>query len=326
MFSSNVIAAARSVSSTTSLLRKRPLFGGLDRCTSSQLFQQGNHDKNNHCRYCSSGSDTNTKRQSTSVDESNNNTVRLSKVLSQYASNLSISRRHAERLIRDGHVTLAGRVITSPQLLVDWKDLLSEHNSAVLKVQGKAVVLQAQGQGSSASGSTIINQQQQHPKVWAVHKLPTEVVSENDPHGRPSLIERLVRGGVGKVGSKKRLHLKPIGRLDMSTEGLILVTSDGAYARQMELPSSQIHRVYRARVHGKLTPYKLQKIRRGGVEYEGVNYGPMQVKIERPRGASQSSTNTWVQVTCTEGKNRQIRNVFAAFGRKFDILKGCSDS
>jgi 23S rRNA pseudouridine2605 synthase len=81
-----------------------------------------------------------------------------------------------------------------------------------------------------------------------------------------------------------------------------------------------LHRVYRARVHGRLTSYKLDRIRKGGVTYENVRYGPMKVAVERPRKGTSSSTITWLQVTCTDGKNRQIRNVFAALGSKlFDF-------
>jgi 23S rRNA pseudouridine2605 synthase len=233
----------------------------------------------------------------TSSEESSS--VRLSKLLSQFASNLSISRRQAEGLIQSGEVTVAGKTVTAPHILVDWNDL--KGGNVLVKVGGKAVLL-------------ADLEKKRAPKVWAVHKFASEVVTENDPHGRPSMIERLVRGGVGKIG-KDRVHLKPIGRLDMSTEGLILVTNDGDFKRQMELPSSQIHRVYRTRVHGKLTAYKLDRIRNGGVRFENTRYGPMKVSVERSRGA-RSSTNTWLRITSTEGKNRQIRNVFSALGGK----------
>jgi pseudouridine synthase len=154
------------------------------------------------------------------------------------------------------------------------------------------------------------------PIVYAVHKLAGEMVAERDPHGRPSLIERLQRGGVGRLGKNHQFHLKPIGRLDMPTEGLILLTNDGEYAREMELPRNQIHRVYRARVHGELTPSKLERIRKGGIRSsDGVRYGPMKVSVER--NSTRRGTNTWVQLTTCEGKNRMIRNLFSALGGKF---------
>jgi 23S rRNA pseudouridine2605 synthase len=230
-------------------------------------------------------------------------TIRLSKLLSHGAS---MSRREAERLIAEGQVTVAGKIVDSPAMLLEWKDI--KNNPNVIKIKGKPIDL-------SADGNNPILEQ---PKVWAVHKLAGEIVSHNDPHGRPSLLERLIRGGVGK--EKDRVHhLKPIGRLDMSTEGLILITTSGDYARQMELPMSNIHRTYRARVHGVVTPYKLDRIRRGGIQCsvnEGVRYGAMQVNVERPpRGRSlRTSTNTWLRITSTEGKNRQIRNVMESLG------------
>jgi 23S rRNA pseudouridine2605 synthase len=219
---------------------------------------------------------------------------------------LAMSRRQAERFIQEGSVTLAGQVVRSPQMLLDWKDLNS--GSVVLKLNGKAVVLE---NPKDKKGNNV-----NRPKVWAVHKLSGEVVTENDPQNRPSMLQRLVRGGVGRIG-KKQHHLKPIGRLDMPTEGLILVTNDGEYARQMELPTNLIHRVYRARVHGRLTSYKLDRIRQGGLRYEDIRYGPMKVAVETPRRGTKTSTNTWLRISSTEGKNRQIRNVFAALGGKW---------
>lgn len=149
--------------------------------------------------------------------------------------------------------------------------------------------------------------------------------------------------------------MKAIGRLDMNTEGLLLVTNCGDYARAMELPSHQIHRVYRARVHGHVHPYKLQAMRRTvripkslttsttqrdqdtkpkkhrqkpnstkllpqtpphqhqqhGSDY----YAPMKVELEQTRKRAEA-TNQWLKITCSEGKNRQIRNVLKHFGCK----------
>jgi pseudouridine synthase len=284
---------------------------------------------------------------------STTSTIRLSKLLSQNATNLTISRRQAEKLIHDGEVTLAGEVIRTPQALLDIQAVTS---NTVLKVQGKAVQFDSALLARSLRPNNIDDDQTYDessssalppPRIWAVHKVAGEVVSERDPHDRPSMMDRLRRGGVGRIkakatkrigssgggsgtsgstGGQQQVHLKPIGRLDMPTEGLILVTNDGDFARQMELPSSQIHRIYRVRVHGQLTSYKLDRIRRGGITYEDVRYPPMKVAVENSRnstGASggsragrprRSSTNTWLQITSTEGKNRQVRNVFAALG------------
>jgi 23S rRNA pseudouridine2605 synthase len=214
-------------------------------------------------------------------------------------------------LIQEGQVSLAGKVVRSPHILIDWKDLAL---NVILKVQGKAVLL------SPPTTDKDGNTKRDVPKVWAVHKLAGEVVSEHDPQGRPSMLQRLMRGGVGRVGGKQRHHLKPIGRLDLPTQGLILVTNDGEYARQMELPSNKIKRVYRARVHGRLTSNKLDRIRQGRIRYENVRYGPMKVEVEKSRRANKSSANTWVRIVSIEGKNRQIRNVFAALGGRSQFV------
>ena len=264
-----------------------------------------------------------------SSNTSTGTTIRLSKLISQYSTNLTISHNAAETLIKQGEVTIAGTVVRSPQLLVNIDDL-RQSGSVVIKVQGKGLQL-------DWNDTSQDNKQPSVPIVYAVHKLAGEMVTEQDPQNRRSMMQRLVQGGVGLVrtnttntsngtttSKKRQWHLKPIGRLDMSTEGLILVTNDGEYAREMELPSNQIHRVYRARVHGRLTPAKLDRIRRGGIRFQEVRYGPMKVELERPRRSHQQQrrgqslhatpSNTWVQVTSTEGKFRQIRNVFEAIG------------
>lgn len=222
---------------------------------------------------------------------SDSDMVRLSKLISQHASNIPISRREAERLIRAGEVTVAGEQITAPHFILSLKDSVSS-----VKISGKLVKVHKDAKASAT-----------RTRVWLAHKLPGEVVSEMDPQGRPSLMDRLKRGGVGT----KNEHLSPIGRLDMSTEGLILITNDGQYKRQLELPSSKVHRVYRVRVHGKLTPYKLKAIR-NGIRIEDERYRGMKVQLEASRGAS--STNNWIRLTCVEGKNRQIRKVLNHLG------------
>mmetsp|Transcript_915 Transcript_915/g.1303 ORF Transcript_915/g.1303 Transcript_915/m.1303 type:complete len:290 (+) Transcript_915:2-871(+) len=223
-----------------------------------------------------------------------------------------MSRREAERLIRAGSVTISGKVVTDPTLLLSFQDA-----SHQIKVDGQRVVLQ----GDESSGGSSDGSIQQNPtKVWLVHKLNGEVVAENDPYKRQSMIDRLVRGGVGHRKGRSNWHLKPIGRLDMSTEGLILVTNDGKYAREMELPSNKVHRTYRVRVHGILTPRKLKAIRVGSVVKNNTRYPPMKVELERVHKGKQSSTNIWMRITCTQGKNRQIRNVMEQLGLKVTRL------
>lgn len=247
------------------------------------------------------------------------NLQRLSKLI---ADRVAISRREAERLIRAGDVTLAGTTVRSPQLLVDWKDL---QNSALV-VQGKVVTMDSIAEMERKLGAEKDNPNASSlstTRVWLAHKLAGELVSEDDPYGRPSLLQRLARGGVGKNG-KQKLHLKPVGRLDMPTEGLILLTNDGKYARELELPASMIHRVYRVRAHGNINDYKIAQIQRG-ITIEGVRYSPMKVQLD---GGRSEASNKWLKVTCAEGKNRQIRKVFKHLGSKccgrFNSDSSCS--
>ena len=100
------------------------------------------------------------------------------------------------------------------------------------------------------------------------------------------------------------------------TEGLILVTNDGSYVREMTLPSNKIHRSYRVRVHGRITPQKMNTIR-NGVTINGTYYKGMNVNLELTKNLSRAkggNTNTWLRITCTEGKNRMIRKVLDHLG------------
>ena len=253
--------------------------------------------------------------------------IRLSKLLSHHSQSLAISRREAERLIRGGSVTVAGQYITSPHYLVDWDDLQTSQTPGIVKVDGKAVALVPPRSSSSAknynaSFSDDNHHEEEEPKIWIVHKLKGEVVADHDPQGRPSMMERLMRGGVGRINKQRRYHLKPIGRLDMMTEGLILVTTSGRYAREMELPVYEFHRTYRVRVHGPLTQYKILAMQKGlrmEDKHSGkvIRFDPMKVEVEGSSNKQQRrSANCWIRMTCTEGKNRQIRNVLKHLGCK----------
>jgi 23S rRNA pseudouridine2605 synthase len=259
--------------------------------------------------------------------------------------NLS-SRREAERLIRSGSVKLAGETITIPQRLLskyDYKNgALTLHDKA-LHITTTTTTISHDDDTNPNHKNSVGMQPSQHPRVWIVNKLSGELVTENDPLNRPSLFDRLRKAGIHKV-TKSSDYLKPIGRLDMNTEGLILLTSCGLYSREMELPVNSIHRVYRVRVHGILNQSKIQQIQRGKVMIDGIRYKPMKITIDE-RDAIQrkqqritnnlrrrrhtndmdsrnqtyhtTSTNYWIQITCREGKNRQIRNVLKYLGCKY---------
>lgn len=155
------------------------------------------------------------------------------------------------------------------------------------------------------------------------------------------MLQRLIRGGVGKSNKKNNapLHLKPVGRLDMMTEGLMILTNDGNYARQLELPDNKLWRTYRVRVHGRLTMGKLRAMRKGLtvrmndnmmagedtkasgevvqtsrlMKYKGMKVHIERKNLSRDRGRS-GGTNTWLRITCTEGKNRQLRRILESLG------------
>lgn len=157
------------------------------------------------------------RRLFSSVSEDESAYLSLSKLLSQNATNLSISRNKAERLIKEGYVTLRGVVVKNPRInLLDYEDIIgnnnNNNNNVTLKVQGKPVLFDTTTSTSNnketTKGSMVKPSSSSVPRVWAVHKLAGEVVSEQDPQGRRSLLDRLVRGGVGK---RNRDHLKPIG-------------------------------------------------------------------------------------------------------------------
>lgn len=265
------------------------------------------------------------------VDE--RKSLRLSKLI---ALGTATSRRNAEILIRRGKVKVSGHVIFSPTYLVELpyltamvasKSSISTWLSSTIQVSGyefssthhqkqniQKLLSSLNGSFDIATDSAAISR----TRVWLVHKLKGELVTENDPLGRPSMMERLRRGGVGKASGTGNMTspLIPIGRLDMNTEGLVVITNDGFYAREMEVPKNNVHRIYRARVHGLITDSKVRAIR-NGLEIDGIWYRGMQVSIQRPQTKRQKTkTNSWLQITCQEGKNRQIRKIMEHLKRE----------
>ncbi len=183
------------------------------------------------------------------------------------------SRRDAERWIGEGRVAVNGRVIASPALDVGPSD--------------KIVV----------DGKPLPNQEP--PKLWRYHKPKGLVTTHKDPEGRPTVFEKLPRE-LGRVIS--------VGRLDFNTEGLLLLTNDGALARHMELPGTGWLRRYRVRAHGSVTQEALDKLKTG-VEIEGVRYGPIDASIDKEQGA-----NIWLSIGLREGKNREVRTILGTLG------------
>ena len=184
------------------------------------------------------------------------------------------SRREAERLIAQRRVTVDGATLTSPAFLVTGTE--------DVRFDGARV-----GQAKAAT------------QLWRYHKPDGLVTTHRDPQGRPTVFERLP-DSLGRVVS--------VGRLDLTTEGLLLLTNDGGLSRALELPSNGWRRRYRARAYGRTTPAALEAIK-DGVEVEGVRYGPITAKIDQVQGG-----NTWLTLSITEGKNREVRQVLRHLG------------
>ncbi len=185
------------------------------------------------------------------------------------------SRRDAERWIAEGRVSVNGEVLASPATLVSNED--------VVVVDGKAVTLDAS----------------ETPRLFVYHKPAGLVTTHHDPEGRPTVFEHLPRD-LPRVIS--------IGRLDLDSEGLLLLTTSGALARAMELPANAQSRVYRVRVRGTPMETHLAQLERG-VKVDGTQYQPIDVAVEKEK----SGRNQWLKLTLREGKNREIRRIFEHF-------------
>ncbi len=189
------------------------------------------------------------------------------------------SRREAERWIAEGRVAVNGTVLTTPAVLVTEADAVT--------VDGKPLP------GKEPT------------RLWRYNKPAGLVTTQRDPQGRPTVFERLP-AALPRVVS--------IGRLDLNSEGLLLLTNDGALARFLELPSTGWPRRYRVRVHGRVDPEALARLK-GGVTVDGVRYGPVDAVLDRQTGA-----NAWLTVSLREGKNREVRKVLESIGLSVNRL------
>jgi 23S rRNA pseudouridine2605 synthase len=189
------------------------------------------------------------------------------------------SRREIERMIADGRITLNGEKVETPATL-----LKSLHGIAV---DGKAV-----GQPAPT-------------QLYMFHKPEGCLTAERDFSGRKTIYDVL---------PKDLPRLMPIGRLDLNTEGLLLLTNDGEFKRQMEMPSTGVERTYRARCFGDISQTQLEELIHG-IEIEGVRYGKIDANLERRTGR-----NGWLEMTLTEGKNREVRRVLEHFGLEVSRL------
>jgi len=178
------------------------------------------------------------------------------------------SRRDAERWIVEGRVRVNGKVIDTPATFIT--------DPTTVVVDGKPLEEPVEAQ------------------LWRYHKPPGLVTSHKDDQGRDTVFDQLPRE-LGRVVS--------VGRLDLNSEGLLLLTNDGGLARELELPSNDWVRTYRVRVFGYVDDEKLALLK-DGITYEGIKYGSINARIEKKTGR-----NAWLIVSLTEGKNREIRRV-----------------
>lgn len=193
------------------------------------------------------------------------------------------SRREIERMIADGRISLDGKKVETPATFL--KDL----------------------KGVSVDGKPVAGPEP--AQLYAFHKPTGLITAERDPAGRATIYSAL-RNSLPKDTPR----LMPIGRLDLNTEGLLLLTNDGGLKREMELPSSGVPRTYRARAFGDVSQDQLEALIEG-VEIEGVRYGSINANLERASGKNQ-----WIEMTITEGKNREVRRVLEYLGLKVNRL------
>jgi 23S rRNA pseudouridine2605 synthase len=195
---------------------------------------------------------------------------RIAKVLSRAGV---ASRRAAERMIAEGRVKVNGKVIDSPALNITDKDRVL--------IDGKPLAAP------------------EPPRLWLYHKPAGLVTSAADEKGRPTVFDAL---------PEDMPRVMSVGRLDLNSEGLLVLTNDGEIKRRLELPSTGWLRRYRVRINGSVSEDSLEKLRKG-ITVDGLTYQPMTVSFDRQQGA-----NAWLTVSIREGKNREIRRAMAAIG------------
>ncbi len=201
---------------------------------------------------------------------------RIAKVLSRAGI---ASRREAERMIAAGRVAVNGKVIDRAALNVTDKDRITVDDKAI-------------GEPEKA-------------RLWLYHKPSGLVTTNRDEQGRTTIYDEL---------PEDLPRVMTVGRLDINSEGLLLLTNDGGIKRKLELPSTGWLRRYKVRIHGRPTEDSFTPLRKG-LTIDGEKFQPMQITLDRQQGA-----NAWVTVALREGKNREIRRAMEDIGLKVNRL------
>ncbi len=189
------------------------------------------------------------------------------------------SRRDAERMIEAGRVKVNGAVLQSPACTVTAADKILIDGAALPEAEAT--------------------------RLWRYHKPSGLVTSHKDPEGRATVFQKL---------PADLPRLISIGRLDFNTEGLLLLTNDGALARELELPSTGWVRRYRVRAHGRIEQTALDRLKKG-IEIDGVRYGEIDARLDKVQGG-----NVWLTLSLREGKNREVKKVLEHLGLKVNRL------